>query len=43
MIVTHTNAKARPKVSWFETEWKQIDGGDCISPHANAVGNNVYC
>ena len=27
--------------SVLKTEWKQMDGCDCITFHANAVGNNV--
>jgi len=47
MVITHTHAKSQGQRSVDSKEWKQMDGrtdgGDCITSHANAVGNYIIC
>ena len=46
MVVTHTHAKDQgqrsvsSKIEWKLTD-KWMDGDDCITSHANAVGNKI--
>ena len=34
------NSQSVPKIEWKKMDG-QMDGGDCITSHANAVGNNA--
>ena len=38
------NGQSVPKIEWKQTDGrtdKRTDGGDCITYHANAVGDNL--